>query len=356
METINNLIYFDYNRTTPIDLETLKTIELFKVEALTDRTLIESRKKEAIEKIAQWLNCKAEQILFTKSTSDGIRKGMQAAFETLSKKGNHIITNISEHSAMIDVCKKLEKEGAEISYLNITKEGLIDIEALKQTIRTNTILVSIMAANNETGVLQPIEEISELCKQHGITFFSDASQFVGKMRCDLDELGVNFMAFSSHKIYGPKDVGLLFVKQPTLFNTLYTNNNENNFEDIALIVGLGKMAEIAMNSHWENSSHISKLKNYFEHQLLDIEGLRINGSTRFRLYNTSNIQFPDDRVYELFNKFTFSHNKHKPSYVLQAMGLSELEIKNSFRFSFGKNNTLEEVKYLTNEILKLYQE
>jgi cysteine desulfurase len=222
-----------------------------------------------------------------------------------------------------------------------------------------------MAANNETGVIQPLEKIAEICNEHKIIFFSDATQFVGKERCDVQELGVHCMAFSAHKMYGPKGIGALYIRRKNprvnvmeqIHGGGHQNNKRSGTLNVPLIAGFGKAAKIAGNHYWDNSTHISKLKNYFEHHLLDIEGLRINGSTRHRLFNTSNLTFPPEKhVSSLLSKFAFSSgsacssDKPEPSHVLGAMGLTNEEIKNSFRFSFGKFNSLEEIKLIVEEI------
>jgi cysteine desulfurase len=210
-----------------------------------------------------------------------------------------------------------------------------------------------MAANNETGVIQPIEKIAEICKEKNILFFSDASQYAGKLRCDVKDLGMHALAFGAHKMYGPQGIGLLYADEKHAELLDFIRQNYRPELTAAQIAGFGKAAEIASQNYWEDSAHISKLKNYFEHQLLDIEGFRINGSTRYRLYNTSNVTFPSTKnVAELLNRYDFAENIKKPSHVLKNMGLSDEEIKNSFRFSFGKYNTLEEVKLLVEELLK----
>jgi cysteine desulfurase len=225
-----------------------------------------------------------------------------------------------------------------------------------------------MAANNETGVIQPIEKIAEICNDKDVLFFCDATQFVGKERCDVAELGIHCMAFSAHKMYGPKGIGALYIRRKNPRVNLieqingggHQNGKRSGTLNVPLIAGFGKAAELFEQNFWDIGSHVSKLKNYFEHQLLDIENLRINGSTKHRLYNTSNLTFPQTKkITSLLNKFAFSSGSAcasanpEPSHVLTAMGLSEEEIKNSFRFSFGKNNTLDEVKLLVEEIKKL---
>lgn len=352
MNSISNLIYFNNNRTTRIDPEVVESMDAFNK---LSEDLQQKELAAALQHICRLINCEPSEVIITQGTTESVYLALQSAFELNKHKGRHIITNKTEHFAVLECLEKLKKEGAEVSYLDVDREGLIDVESLKKAIRNDTVLVSIMAANNETGVIQPIEPIAEICTERDILFFSDVSQYVGKMRCDSKELGPDSFAFGAHKMYGPEGVGVLYIKEKhsTLKNIVNKNHNSSVLPH--LIVGLGKAAEILHNTQWDMSVHLSKLKNYFEHQLLDIEGLRINGSTRHRLYNTSNLSFPESKnISALLNRFDFAENIKKSSYVLKAMGLTDEEIKNSFRFSFGKYNTLDEVKLLVDEILKLH--
>lgn len=354
METIKDLIYFDNNRTTKLDDEVLKFMQEVELMGKIDELMTNQLKTSALTKIANLLGCSVEQLVFTKSTSDGIDLGLNAAYKSHRKKGNHIIMSCCEHPAVFKTVDKLKEIGAEVSLLSIDKEGLIDLDELQEYIKPTTVLVSVMSANNETGVIQPIESIATICKNNNILFFSDASQYAGKMRCDVTELNYDLMAFSAHKNYGPNGVGILYASNPDLIDEV-EGLSDNTSEDLKNMVGMGKMADLCVANFWENNTHISKLKNYFEHQLLDLEGFRINGSTRYRLYNTSNVSFKDDRILELKYKYQFMDNLDRESYTLSAMGLTEAEVKQTFRFSFGKYNTLEQVQELVNDIKMLYE-
>lgn len=376
MVMINNLIYFDNNATTKVDKEVIETIIPFFDQNYGNAAsklhafgwVAQASVETATKQIAHLINCEESEIIFTSGATESINLALKGIFEAYKSKGNHIITCKTEHKAVLDTCLYLKGHGAEITYLDVDKEGLIDPEELKDAIKPTTILVSIMAANNETGVIQPIEKIAEICNDKDVLFFCDATQFVGKERCDVAELGIHCMAFSAHKIYGPKGIGALYVRRKNPRVNLieqingggHQNGKRSGTLNVPLIAGFGKAAELFEQNFWDIGSHVSKIKNYFEHQLLDIEGLRINGSTKHRLYNTSNLTFPQTKkITSLLNKFAFSSgsacasSNPEPSYVLTAMGLSEEEIKNSFRFSFGKNNTLDEVKLLVEEIKKL---
>jgi cysteine desulfurase len=373
---INNLIYFDNNATTRVHDEVVKTMLPYFSENYGNSSsrlhafgwVAQAAIEKATDQLAKMVNCEASEIIFTSGATESVNLAIKGIFEAYSTKGNHIITCKTEHKAVLDVCHYLGTKGAEITYLDVDREGIIDPEELKKAIRPATILVSVMAANNETGVVQPIEKIAEICREHKIIFFSDATQYVGKERCDVKELGVHCMAFSAHKFYGPKGIGALFIKRkdprvnviPQIHGGGHQYNKRSGTLNVPLIAGFGKAAEIFTEKYWDNSTHISKLKNYFEHQLLDIEGLRINGSTRSRLYNTSNLSFPPHiKIISFLNKFAFSSGSactsgtSEPSHVLKAMGLSDEEVKNSFRFSFGTYNSLEEVKLIVGEIMSI---
>ncbi|MEI8137872.1 MAG: cysteine desulfurase family protein [Bacteroidota bacterium] len=373
---INNLIYFDNNATTKVDKEVIATIIPYFEQHYGNAAskihtfgwIAQAAVEKATQQIAHLINCEESELIFTSGATESVNLALKGIYEAYKVKGNNIITCKTEHKAVLDTCIHLETNGAEITYLNVDKEGLIDLEELKAAIKPTTILVSIMAANNETGVLQAIEKIAEICNEKDIIFFCDATQFVGKERCDVAEIGIHCMAFSAHKMYGPKGIGALYVRRKAPRVNLieqingggHQNGKRSGTLNVPLIAGFGKAAEIFEQNFWDIGTHTSKLKNYFEHQLLDLEGLRINGSTKHRLSNTSNLSFPNSKkIISLSNKFAFSSGSAcasanpEPSHVLSAMGLNEEEIKNSFRFSFGKNNTLDEVKFIVEEINKL---
>ncbi len=376
MALTDNLIYFDNNASTRIDERVLECMLPFLKENYGNASsklhafgwIAEAAVEQATEQLAQLIQCDTEEIIFTSGATESVNLAIKGIFESNTAKGNHIITCLTEHKAVLDTCEHLKKSGAEITYLGVDQEGLINTDELSAAIKPATILVSIMAANNETGVIQPLEKIAEICNREGVIFFSDATQFVGKLRSDVRELGIHSMALSAHKMYGPKGVGALFVSRKNPRVQLIEQINGGGHQgarrsgtlNVAGIVGLGKAAEICNSSYWDDSVHISKLKNYFEHQLLDIEDLRINGSTRHRLYNTSNICFPHHKkTKSLFGKYAFSSGSacssgnDEPSHVLKAMGLNDDDVKNSFRFSFGKYNTLEEIKMIVEAIQQL---
>lgn len=369
-------IYFDNNATTRVDDEVIEAmLPYFKSyygNAASKLHMFGWQAEAGIEKaklqIAGFINSEPDELVFTSGATESINLAIKGMYEAYKSKGNHIITVCTEHKSVLDVCGYLEKSGALVTYLSVDKEGVIDLDELITAITDKTILVSVMAANNETGVLQDIERIGQICKERNLVFFTDATQYVGKMRCDVVEQNIHCMAFSAHKFHGPKGLGVLYVRRRdprvNIIGQIHGGGHQNNLRsgtlNVPAIVGLGKSCEIAQRDFWENNTRISQLKNYLEHQLLDLEGLHINGSTRNRLYTTSNIQFPPQlNVKSLLSKFAFSSGSAcssanaEPSHVLRSMGLNQEEIRNSFRFSFSKYNTLDEVMSFIDHVEKL---
>lgn len=366
-------IYFDNNATTRVDENVLETMLPYFTEMYGNASSkihaygwqAEAAVENARNTMASILNCEPGEFIFTSGATESINLAIKGIFKAYRSKGNHIVTTATEHKAVSDVIEELKTEGAEVTYLSVNREGEIDLEELERAITDNTLLVAIMAANNETGVLHPTERIGAICDERKTIFFTDATQFVGKMRCDIAEMNIHCMAFSAHKFHGPKGIGALYVRRRTprvsLKAMIHGGGHQNDLRSGTLnvpgIVGMAKALDVFSQNYWEINAHVSKLKNHFEHQLLDIEGLHINGTTRNRLYNTSNITFPVEfNIRSLFTNFAFStgsacsSESNLPSHVLLNMGLSEDEIKRSFRFSFSKFNTLEEVDLLLKRI------
>lgn len=368
-----SVIYFDNNATTKVDERVLEAMLPYFSEHYGNASsklhaagwVAEAAVEKARQQVADLIGAESSEIIFTSGATEAINTALKGIFSAYRNKGNHIITAATEHKAVLDTCEYLKQEGAEITYLNVDREGLIDLDELKSAIQPTTILISVMAANNETGVIQPLEEISAIAKQKKILFFSDTTQFAGKVQMNVNDLGIDALSLSAHKFYGPKGIGALYLRRKNprvnLVSLLHGGAQENNHRagtlNVPLIVGVGKACEIAKHEMWDNNTEVSKLRAYFEHQLLDIEGLRINGSTRFRLYNTSNITFPSTiNLKPLLTKYAFSSGSAcssgttEPSHVLKAMGITEHEIKNTFRFSFGRFNNENEVKAILTEL------
>ncbi len=375
------MIYLDYNSTTPVDERVLAEMLPFFTEhfgnASSNTHTLGWYAQGAIEKarqqVANFIGAESSEIIFTSGATEAINMALKGVFEAYQSKGNHIITCKTEHKAVLDTCAYLEEKGAIVTYLNVDREGRIDLDELKESFTDKTILVAIMAANNETGVLQDLEKIAEITHQHESIFFSDTTQLAGKLPIDVNEMGLDLCCISAHKLYGPKGVGALYVRRkdprvsliPLFHGGGHENNKRSGTLNVTGIVGLGKACEIARSDFWDDNMNISKMRGHLEHQLLEISELRINGSTRYRLYNTSNLYFPKLKD----GSSVFSHIKNQyavslgsactsanaePSHVLMAMGLEKEESENCIRFSFGKKSQKEEVEKLAKLILSLY--
>jgi cysteine desulfurase len=376
------MVYLDYNATTPLDERVLAEMLPYFTEHFGNSSsnthplgwYAQGAIDKARQQVASFISAETSEIVFTSGATEAINMALKGVFEAYQTKGNHIITCKTEHKAVLDTCAYLEEKGAVVTYLNVDREGRIDLDELKESFTDKTILVAIMAANNETGVLQDLENISEITHQHDAVFFSDTTQMAGKLPIDVNEMGLDLCCISAHKLYGPKGIGALYIRRknprvnliPLFHGGGHENGKRSGTLNVTGIVGLGKACEISQTEFWDNNMSISKLRGYLEHQLLDVQNLSINGSTRYRLYNTSNLYFP-----LLKNGSTvFSHIKNKyavslgsactsatsqSSHVLMNMGLEKEEAGNSIRFSIGVKNNLEEIKELTEFILSLYK-
>lgn len=371
---MSEIIYFDNNATTEVDKRVLEEMLPYFTKHYGNASskmhqcgwVADAAVEKARFQAANLIGAEPSEIIFTSGATEAINLAIKGIYRAYKSKGNHIITVKTEHKAVLDTCKFLvENRFAEVTYLDVDQEGLIDIDELINAIKPNTILVTIMAANNETGVLQPIQEIAQLTRDKKVLFFSDTTQFAGKIMMDVNEMMLDVACLSAHKFHGPKGVGALYLRRkdprvnviPLLHGGPQESHKRAGTLNVPSIVGFGKACEIAADEMWDNNSHVSKLRAFLEHQLLEIEQLKINGNTRNRLYNTSNITFPNSlNIKELLKKYAFSSGSActsgtgELSHVLSAMGLSNEEIKQSYRFSFSKYNTLEEVKSFLNEL------
>lgn len=376
------MIYLDYNSTTPVDERVLAEMLPFFTEQFGNASsnthplgwYAQGAIEKARQQVADFIGAENSEIVFTSGATEAINMALKGVFEAYQTKGNHIITCKTEHKAVLDTCSYLEEKGASITYLNVDREGRIDLDELKESFTDKTVLVSIMAANNETGVLQDLEKISEITHLHNAIFFSDTTQMAGKLPIDVNEMGLDLCCISAHKLYGPKGVGALYIRRknprvnliPLFHGGGHENGKRSGTLNVSGIVGLGKACEIAKIDFWDDNMNISKIRGHIEHQLLEIPNLRINGSTRYRLYNTSNLYFPKLKD----GSSIFSHIKNQyavslgsactsasaePSHVLISMGLEKEESENCIRFSFGKKSQKEDVEKLAELILSLYK-
>ncbi len=371
-------IYLDNNATTPCDPRAIEAMLPYFFEkpgnAASRSHPFGWEAEEAVdyarEQIAMLIGAEDKEIIFTSGATESNNLALKGAYEMYSRKGNHIITVETEHKAILDTCRHLEKMGAEVTYLKVNNEGLISLEELEAAIRPTTILVSVMWANNETGVIQPIREIGAICEKHGVLFHSDATQAVGKIPTFPRQMGIHLMSFTAHKMYGPKGVGALYVsrRNPRVKVTAQMDGggHERGMRSGTLnvpgIVGFGKAAEIARQSMAEEAERLRRLRDKLENALLQLEETKVNGSLQHRMPHVTNISFKHVEGEGLM--MTFNQNiavssgsactsaSLEPSYVLVAMGLGDDLAHSSIRFSLGRFTTEEDIDYTIEAVTK----
>lgn len=310
--------------------------------------------KNAREQVASLIGSESHEVIFTSGATEGINLAIKGVADFYQDKGKHIITAATEHSAVLDVCGFLETKGFEVTYLGVDRSGLINLDELKNALRPDTTLVSVMVANNETGVIQPIKEISDLAHEAGAFFMTDATQAFGKIPINVDKMGIDLMTFSAHKIYGPKGIGGLFVRQrrpnkvkltPLIHGGGHERGMRSGTSNVPGIVGLGMAAKIATKDMEKDHLAIMKLRNTLEESLLKIPDTVLNGDPDNRLYNVSSICFRGADADAIMiglksimvsNGSACTSTKIEPSHVLIAMGLSEEEAYSTIRFSLGR--------------------
>lgn len=365
----NKLIYLDYNATTPTDPRVVDKMLPYFYEIPGNAASrshpfgwqAEEAVKIARQQIAGLIQVEPKEIVFTSGATESDNLALKGIFEMYYRSGNHIITLKSEHKAVLDTCEKIEKIGGEVTYLDVDKKGLVNLRELENAITKKTILVSIMWANNEIGVIQPMKEIGEICKRKGVLFMSDATQAVGKIKVDPKEVGVHVMAFTAHKMYGPKGVGALYVssKNPRVKVTEQINGggHERNMRSGTLnvpgIVGFGVAAEIAKIEFNKEAQRLSILRDKLELELLKIEETYNNGDTKNRLPHVTNLAFKYVEGEGLMSTFNQSialasgsactSASIDPSHVLIALGIGENMAHSSIRFSLGRFTTEDEI-------------
>jgi cysteine desulfurase len=376
-------IYLDHNATTPMDPRVLEAMLPYFVEnfgnAASRNHSFGWNAEEAVdyarEQIAQLIGADPKEIIFTSGATEGNNLGIKGVYEMYASKGNHIITCTTEHKAVLDTCKHLEKLGAEVTYLEVQPDGLIDLKQLEAAMKPTTILVAIMYANNEIGVIQPVKEIGAIAKKHGALFFTDAVQAVGKIPVDVISDGIDIMSFTAHKMYGPKGVGALYVrrKNPRVKVTAQIDGggHERGMRSGTLnvpgIVGFGKACELARLEMAADTERISKLRDKLENALKVIDETYVNGNPAHRLPHVSNISFKyveGEGLMMGFNKdialssgSACTSASLEPSYVLKALGLGDDLAHSSLRFGLGRYTTEEQIDYtikaVTDTVLKL---
>ena len=369
-------IYLDYNATTPIDPEVASTMMPFLNQRfgnpsssywfgiITRKAVINARKQ-----IADLINCKPEEIVFTSGGTESNNYALRGYAFANRHKGNHIITSLIEHPAIIEVCKYLERNNFKITYLPVDKNGSVSVKSVRKAITKDTILISIMHANNEVGTIQPISEIAEVANETGICLHTDAAQSLGKIPVDVSELNVDLLSIAGHKIYAPKGIGALYIKQgikleKLIFGAKQENGYRAGTENVLEIVGLGKACEIAKLKLLENSEHMKIMRDRLWNGLVnDIPDVRLNGHPDNRLPNTLNVSFLNMDEYfqlSLFLEIAASagaacnNNSTSLSYVLKAMNVPVEYAKGTIRFSTGKMTTIREIDSAIKKIIEIY--
>lgn len=371
----DNIIYLDHNSTTPLDPRVLEAMMPYMTNLYGNASsthkfghLAKDAIIKASNQISGLVGSQPNEIIYTSGATESINLAIKGVAEEYKNKGKHIITVQTEHKVVLDVCKYLEGKGYEVTYLPVQDDGLIRLEELTAAVKPETILVSIMTANNETGVIQPIKEAAKIAHSVNALFLTDATQAFGKIPLDVDSLGIDLMAFSGHKIYGPKGIGGLFIRSRRPYRVKlesqmhgggHQKGKRSGTLNVPGIVGLGKAAEIAQREMKKDTAHTFKLRDYLEKELLKIEGTKVNGNRKNRLPNTTNIYFEgidSDALMMGMENVVVSNGSActsasiEPSHVLQSMGLSEHEAFCCLRFGIGRNNIQKDVQDILKQL------
>ena len=372
-----NIKYFDHAATTRVKEEVLREmIPYFNMQYGNASSIysIARQSKRAIEdarqKVANAINSKVKEIYFTSCGTESDNLALKGVAYSNMQKGKHIITSKIEHPAILESCKTLEKQGFIITYLNVNEEGFISLEELEKSIRPDTILISIMFANNEIGTIEPIKQIGEIAKKYQIIFHTDCVQAIGNAKIDVNEMNIDLLSMSAHKFYGPKGVGALYVREGIQFDRIQDGghqekNKRSGTENVAGIVGLGKAIEIADKNLDEHIKKLTDLRDYYFSQLKEkIPNCKINGSIEKRLPGNANVSFPNVDGEELLLKLdekgicastgsACSSGSSNPSHVLVAIGLDKEFANGALRITLGDDNTKEDIDFLVEQLLKI---
>ena len=372
-----NTIYLDNNATTKTDEEVVKAMlpylsdnygnpsSIYRLGRDNKKAIEDSR-----EKVARLLNCDPNEIYFTSGGSESDNTAIRGIAYSYKNKGNHIITSKIEHPAVLETCKQLEKEGFEVTYINVDENGIVNIEELNKAIKPTTILITIMFANNEIGTIEPIKEIGEIAKENNIIFHTDAVQAIGSIKIDVKELNIDSLSLSAHKFYGPKGIGVLYVRKGIKFNKFINGghqerNKRAGTENVPGIVGLAKAMELAYENLEEHNKKIKKLRDYYVEQIKEkIPYIKINGDMEKRLPGNSNISFRfiegeglllnlDLKGICASSGSACTSGALDPSHVLLAIGLPHEIAHGSLRISIGKYNTKEEIDYVVESLVEI---
>ncbi len=371
-------IYMDNHATTPLDPRVLEAMMPYLTNKFGNAAsrnhefgwYAEEAVEKAREQVAKLIGATSKEIVFTSGATESDNLAIKGVAEMYREKGNHIITAVTEHKAILDTCKRLEKYGYRVTYLPVKKDGLVDLEVLKSEITDRTILVTIMAANNEIGVLQPIAEIGAICREKGVLFHTDAVQAVGKVPIDVNSMKIDLLSISGHKLYGPKGVGALFVRRknprvqlsPSIDGGGHERGMRSGTLNVPGIVGLGEACEICMKEMPEESKKMAAMRDRLKDRIMSrLDEVFVNGSWQHRLPQNLNISFAyveGESLLMGINDIAVSSGSActsatlEPSYVLKALGTGDDLAHSSIRFGLGRFNTEAEVDYVADRLVE----
>lgn len=372
---MSKMIYLDNNSTTPLLPEAWEAMQPYFLTSWGNPSSsyrfgaqVKSGVEDAREQVASLIGAEADEVLFTSSATESNNSGIGAALKASPGK-RHIVTSSIEHSAVLNYCKNAEQRGYKVTYLKVGLSGAVNIDELTQVITKDTAVVTIMWANNETGVINPVGKIAEVCKDRGVLFHCDAAQAVGKVKVDLSELQISYLTISAHKMYGPKGIGALFIKKGTPFEAMVIGGRQENgrrggTENVPAIIGFGKAAEVAQVQLGKRNESVSRLRDVLESRIKDeIPSLKIYGQNSERLPNTSNIGFAgidaDSMVAYLDSQGICVSSGSAclaqalaPSHVIQAMTQSNAKAKEVVRFSLSHKNTEKEINEVSKKVIE----
>lgn len=374
---MKNIIYLDNSATTKLDDRVLDAMMPYLRDSYGNPSSLysigrESKKaiEDSREKVALILNCEPDEIYFTSCGSESDNTAIKGIAKANKEKGKHIITSKIEHLAVLDTCKELEEEGYEITYLNVNKYGQVDLDELRKAIRKDTVLISIMYANNEIGTIENISEIGKIAKENNVVFHTDAVQAIGTVKIDVKAQNIDSLSLSAHKFYGPKGIGVLYVNKDVTFRKFISGghqekNKRAGTENVAEIVGLAKALELANENIDEHQKIISNMRDYLEDRVTkEISDIKINGDIKNRLPGNSNISFKGINGQDLLLSLDMvgicvssgsacTSGSISASHVLTAIGLDSETAKSSIRISIGKNNSKNDIDYLVDNLKEI---
>lgn len=376
---MNRKIYFDHAATTPLDKRVLEKMLPYMTDIYGNANSQHMFGREAVkavdearDTIAKLIGAKASEIYFTSGGTEADNWALRGTAHALKDKGRHLIISSIEHAAMLSTAKELEKEGFEVTYLRVDKDGVIDLEHLKSSIRPDTVFIGCMLANNEVGTIQPIKEIAKIAREHNILCFTDAVQAAGVIKLDVNELGVDIMSFSGHKFYGPKGIGVLYIRNGVRISSIITGGHQERTKrggttNVPAVVGIAEAFRLANEEMDINAKYVTSLRERFINGILsNVKDVKLNGHRTNRLPANADFSFEyiegesilfslDLAGIAVSSGSACSSGSLEPSHVLLAMGLPEELAHGSIRFTFGKHNTAEEVDYAVETIKNTVQ-